>query len=235
MTRRQGRRPDAQPDRGLALLDRPVHRARRRHRAHGRRAAALAHRGPGAGRELHLVDASRRDHGARRRQPRCHLRRRGQPARLRRGQPERHLRLVAGRAGECPPGPGDPLYRAVGGHQHLLAPVERPRGADRDPAAPRLGHRARRPRRRHRRLDDEPRRGVGLPQPRAVARACRHDGSDRGDRRDRRRPELGRRPRELRCPAGDAAHHAGCHHRPHRCGLPLAGPSLPALGPRVPA
>ena len=54
----------AEPDRRVAVLDRPLHRARRRHRPHRRRAAPAAARGPRRRRGGRRAHRARRHHGS---------------------------------------------------------------------------------------------------------------------------------------------------------------------------
>ena len=95
------------------------------------------------------------------------------------------------RPGERPPGPRDAVGADVGGHQHDLPrdpvrPVPRAAAAGDLP----LGARPRGADQRHRRRDDDPRRGLALPDARPLRRARRHDlaaGRDRvAGRRQRR-------------------------------------------------
>ena len=120
---RTGRRR-AEPHRRVAVLDRPLHRARRRHRPHPRRAPAAAARGPVDRRGHRLPLAALGDHGSR------------PPAGSRSVSPSDVLPRspstgrnsasiadsLARRPRERPPGPRDRLDRAVGGPQHHLAP-----------------------------------------------------------------------------------------------------------------
>ncbi len=80
---RRGEVPDAEPHRRVAVLDRPLHRAQRRHRPHPRRAPAAAARGP-VDRRGHRLPVAALGHGQRgERRRRARPRRRHRAARRR--------------------------------------------------------------------------------------------------------------------------------------------------------
>ena len=191
-----GGRAHAEPHRRVAVLDRALHRAQRRHRAHPRRAPAAAARGPvdRGGHRLPLA-AERDGHRGRpttaevaAQDVLAHARRRPQAAGI-------HRVLAHRRPRERPPRPRDRLDRAVGGAQHHPSP-DAAQGRERQGARvlP-LGARALRARRRHRRLVDEPRRGLEFFTLGRTHRARRHDGAPARDAVADRgiRPVAGRR------------------------------------------
>ena len=170
---------DAEPDRRVAVLDRPLRRAGRRHRAHPRRVRPPAARGPRgstrsppAGRcwQILGVPAPRDD---RRRAPSDVIDLLAfDPTNSSRRSPAR-----GSRPRERPRRPRDDLQSSCGRPQRHVArdPAQRvPRNAW-DRTLPRLRPRARGAGLRARRLDDEPRRRLAVPRPRAQPRARRHD------------------------------------------------------------
>ena len=174
---------DAEPDRGVDVLDRSLRRARRGHRADPRRTDPAAARGR-CGRRVADLPRPAADHGDR-------AGRRGDPVGRRHhghGQPRpgaaaarlQHQLGSLDRGGdrrrprERAPGARDPLGAAVGGHQHHL-PLDPVGTLRRAAAAVRLpvGARTRGPHQRHRRRDDDARRGLALPRCSAAASSAR--------------------------------------------------------------
>ena len=136
-----GQRP-AQPDGRNPVLDRPLHRARRRHRPARRRLrapAARRSRGP-AGRIRRGLRPAVRPPRGRAGGKRARCRRRAVPAGLRHEEPERHRRRGARGAGRRPRHPRGDLQRDVGVPErgrpwpHRPAPRRGPARAARVPA-----------------------------------------------------------------------------------------------------
>ena len=168
----------AEPHRRSPLLDRALHRAQRRNSPHPRRAPPAAARGP-VDRRRHRVPLAPARHGlasarARRDRP---PRGRARQARRRPDESGIHRLCAHRRPRERAPGPRDRLDRAVGDPQHDER-TDAATTADRQGARvlP-MGARAIRARRGHRRLVDEPGRGLAVLHARAQHRARRHDGA----------------------------------------------------------
>ena len=113
----------AEPDRGVAVLDRPVRRTLRRHRPTAADPPADAQRGQFTGRVGRLPQPARPDERRRRRTAAC-----GGPAALSLLRPsgaDVDLRDLGGGPGQRPAGPRGDSAGAVGVHQHHLAAAAR--------------------------------------------------------------------------------------------------------------
>ena len=223
--------PRAEPDRGVVVLDRPLRRARGRHRPAARRARADPARGPLGGGGPGLPVAAVRDG------PRAAARaRRGRPrvrARHARVRPVRAVvhRGVAGvGARERPPCARDHLDRAVGVPQRDLEPAAVAHAARASARLLHVGAGARGDRRRDHGLGDVARRHLELHGARPVDRAGRHDRAAADHARARRLggTELDHAAAVLRCARGLPADVP-------RGRVRRAGRRLPADRPAVPA
>ena len=230
-SRRERRR--AEPNRGVDVLDRPLRRARRGHGPDPRRTDPAADRGhdrrPGDGLPQpalhHGRRATRRPVGRRRDRPRA--------AGLRPHRVRIRRRGPRGSQGERAARPGDAVRRDVGGAQHD-APLGRHRPVPQHGSQHRLplGARPGGADQRGRRRDDDPRRGLAVPRPRAQPRAGRHDLTSGRDGRIRRRGRvaLDQHAARLRRPRGVPADLQGPRDRARCRGVPAARPAVPALG-----
>ena len=162
-----GRWRRAEPDRRVAVLDRPLRRARRGHRAHPRRADPAAARGPRRSTRRRPAATCSRSWASRSTTP-------TRPSRHRRGAarcwpttrlPGLDRRGAGGGPRERPPGPRDAVDLDVGGAStRRTAPS--PSGhfrSMRPPGRLPVGARARGADQRHRRRHDDPRRGLAVP------------------------------------------------------------------------
>ena len=236
--RKRGRRTTedgahAEPHRRVAVLDRALHRARRRHGPHPRRAPAAAARRP-VDRRRHRLPVAPERHGLDPADDGCQIVRREdvlQRLAVDRTNPSSIAYALTAVARERPPCPRDRLDRAVGDAQHD-ARADAATAADRQGARvlP-VGARALGARGRHRRLVDEPRRGVAVLHPRTQHRARRHDRATARDAVADRgvRPVVDDDPAIVRCVRGVPAHVPRHAERAQRRGVPAARPPVPAL------